>query len=54
MDHRGGQGADMNSGDGAGVLLQIPHNFFVKECAKQCSAKSRSFYITTLNSSLRR
>ena len=35
MDHRGGQGADMNSGDGAGVLLQIPHNFFVKECAKQ-------------------
>lgn len=53
IDHRGGQGADMNSGDGAGVLLQIPHNFFVKECAKQCSAKSRSFYITTLNSSLR-
>lgn len=37
MDHRGGQGADMNSGDGAGVLLQIPHNFFVKECAKQYS-----------------
>ena len=34
MDHRGGQGADMNSGDGAGVLLQIPHNFFVKECTK--------------------
>lgn len=54
MDHRGGQGADMNSGDGAGVLLQIPHNFFVKECAKHYSAKSRSFYITTLNSSLLR
>ncbi|MDO4178455.1 MAG: glutamate synthase large subunit [Phascolarctobacterium sp.] len=35
MDHRGGQGADENSGDGAGVLLQIPHNFFVKELAKQ-------------------
>lgn len=35
MDHRGGQGADMYSGDGAGVLLQIPHNFFVKELAKQ-------------------
>lgn len=34
MDHRGGQGADANSGDGAGVLLQIPHNFFIKECAK--------------------
>ena len=35
MDHRGGQGADENSGDGAGVLFQIPHNFFVKEMAKQ-------------------
>ena len=34
MDHRGGQGADKKSGDGAGVLLLIPHNFFVKECAK--------------------
>ena len=36
------------------IFLQITHNFFVKECAKQYSAKSRSFYITTLNSSLRR
>ena len=35
MDHRGGQGADENSGDGAGVLLQIPHNFFAKEMLKQ-------------------
>ncbi len=35
MDHRGGQGADVNSGDGAGVLLQLPHLFFVKELAKQ-------------------
>lgn len=35
MDHRGGQGADNNSGDGAGVLLQIPHAFFIKECIKQ-------------------
>lgn len=44
----------MNFGDGVGVLLQIPHNFFVNECAKQYSVKSRSFYIITLNSSLRR
>ena len=35
MDHRGGQGADENSGDGAGILLQIPHNFFAKEMLKQ-------------------
>ena len=34
MDHRGGQGADLTSGDGAGILLQIPHDFFVKECIK--------------------
>ena len=34
LDHRGGQGADRNSGDGAGILLQIPNLFFVKECAK--------------------
>lgn len=35
MDHRGGQGADSNSGDGAGILFQIPHNFFYKECLKE-------------------
>lgn len=34
LDHRGGQGADTNTGDGAGILLQIPHKFLVKECAK--------------------
>ncbi len=32
MEHRGGQGADPNTGDGAGVLLQIPHKFFKHEC----------------------
>lgn len=34
LDHRGGQGADKNTGDGAGILFQIPHMFFHKECAK--------------------
>ncbi|MFC3801804.1 glutamate synthase large subunit [Cohnella sp. GCM10012308] len=33
MEHRGGQGAEPNSGDGAGILLQIPHDFFVRETA---------------------
>ncbi|MBM7633472.1 glutamate synthase large subunit [Geomicrobium sediminis] len=32
LEHRGGQGAEPNSGDGAGILLQIPHGFF-KEAA---------------------
>jgi glutamate synthase (NADPH/NADH) large chain len=27
MDHRGAMGADNSSGDGAGILLQIPHEF---------------------------
>lgn len=33
MDHRGGQGAESNSGDGAGILMQIPHTFMSQECA---------------------
>ncbi len=28
MDHRGACGCDPNSGDGAGILLQLPHSFF--------------------------
>jgi glutamate synthase (NADPH/NADH) large chain len=32
MDHRGACGADPNTGDGAGILIQIPHEFFVDEC----------------------
>jgi glutamate synthase (NADPH/NADH) large chain len=34
MEHRGGQGSEPNTGDGAGILLQIPHRFFAKETAK--------------------
>lgn len=29
MEHRGGTGFDIRSGDGAGVLIQIPHDFLV-------------------------
>jgi glutamate synthase (NADPH/NADH) large chain len=32
MDHRGACGCDPNSGDGAGILLQIPHEFLYEEC----------------------
>jgi glutamate synthase (NADPH/NADH) large chain len=31
MEHRGGKGASPKTGDGAGVLLQIPHDFLVEE-----------------------
>lgn len=32
LKHRGGEGADQKSGDGAGILTQIPHEFFRREC----------------------
>ena len=32
LNHRGAEGADQKSGDGAGILVQIPHEFFVREC----------------------
>ncbi len=32
MDHRGACGCDPNTGDGAGILLQIPHEFLFEEC----------------------
>ncbi len=31
LEHRGAVGADPKAGDGAGVLLQIPHEFFLEE-----------------------
>ena len=30
MDHRGGCGFEENTGDGAGILVALPHNFFKK------------------------
>src|SRR5215469_12031721 len=33
LAHRGASGCDAETGDGAGVLIQIPHKFFVKESA---------------------
>src|SRR5205823_1007345 len=32
LTHRGACGCDPETGDGAGVLIQIPHKFFVREC----------------------
>jgi glutamate synthase (NADPH/NADH) large chain len=34
LTHRGACGCDPETGDGAGVLIQIPHAFFARECAK--------------------
>lgn len=35
MEHRGGTGVDIHCGDGAGLLIQIPHEFFAVETSKQ-------------------
>ena len=34
LTHRGACGCDPETGDGAGVLIQIPHRFFARECAR--------------------
>lgn len=34
MAHRGACGCEPNTGDGAGILIQVPHEFFVSECRK--------------------
>ena len=31
MEHRGACGCEPNTGDGAGILIQTPHDFFVKK-----------------------
>ncbi|MBP2833827.1 glutamate synthase large subunit [Aquimarina sp. U1-2] len=32
LEHRGAVSADGKTGDGAGILIDIPHDFFVKHC----------------------
>jgi glutamate synthase (NADPH/NADH) large chain len=33
MEHRGACGCDPDSGDGAGILIQLPHEFLLEECS---------------------
>src|ERR687886_76857 len=35
IDHRGACGAETNTGDGAGILMQVPHKFLKKVAAAQ-------------------
>ncbi len=35
MAHRGACGCEANTGDGAGILIQVPHEFFFTECLQQ-------------------
>ncbi|WP_100330641.1 glutamate synthase large subunit [Bacillus xiapuensis] len=34
LEHRGGQGDDPETGDGAGIMVQIPHPFFQEACSE--------------------
>ncbi len=34
MEHRGATGSDPETGDGAGILIQTPHQLFFEECQK--------------------
>jgi glutamate synthase (NADPH) large chain len=34
LTHRGAAGCDPQTGDGAGILIQIPHVFFTRECGE--------------------
>ena len=34
LGHRGAAGSDPDTGDGAGLLIQMPHQFFQKECSR--------------------
>jgi glutamate synthase (NADPH) large chain len=34
LEHRGAVGAEKNTGDGAGILLQVPHGFLRERCGK--------------------
>ena len=35
MEHRGASGSESNTGDGAGIMIQIPHEFFFNELLQQ-------------------
>jgi glutamate synthase (NADPH/NADH) large chain len=34
MEHRGACGCETNTGDGAGIMIQVPHEFFFDECIR--------------------
>ena len=34
LEHRGAVGADPLAGDGAGMLIQVPHEFLKQQCAE--------------------
>ena len=41
LEHRGAVGADPRAGDGAGILVQIPHKFFAAQGARRSASRCR-------------
>ena len=41
LEHRGAEGADVHTGDGAGILTQVPDEFFREVCEFELPAKGR-------------
>ncbi|MEX0739086.1 MAG: glutamate synthase large subunit [Pseudohongiella sp.] len=39
MDHRGGCGFEANTGDGAGILMALPHTFFANIASEELSTR---------------
>ena len=35
LEHRGACGCETNTGDGAGIIIQMPHAFLREKCAKR-------------------
>ena len=42
LEHRGAVGADPRAGDGAGILVQIPHKFFARKAKASSASRCRS------------
>lgn len=45
LEHRGAVSADGRTGDGAGVLIDIPHDFFMQECPQFNLPKPREYAV---------
>ncbi len=42
MNHRGACGCENNTGDGAGLLIQVPHEFFIERLSRTGHRVTRS------------
>src|SRR3989304_4001261 len=47
LAHRGATGSEAATGDGAGILVQMPHTFLVRECADLGFSQAGLRYLVT-------